>query len=56
MNYHLPHKSAEIGEIEVMKNFSFFEVDKRYEKEILNSVRRSGYKGNAVEIDIARSR
>jgi ATP-dependent RNA helicase DeaD len=56
VNHHLPNRSAEIGDIEVMKNFSFFEVDKRYEKEILNSVRRSGYKGNSVEIDIARSR
>ena len=56
VNHYLPNKSAEIGDIEVMKNFSFFEVDKRYEKEILNSVRRSGYKGNNVEIDIARSR
>ena len=56
VNRHLPDKSAEIGDIEVMKNFSFFEVDKRYEKEILNSVRRSGYKGNTVDIDIARRR
>lgn len=56
VNHHLPNKGAEIGDIEVMGNFSFFEVDKRYEKEILNSVRRSGYKGNAVEIDIARRR
>ncbi len=54
VNQFLPGKSAEIGDIEVMKNFSFFEVDKRYEKQILKAFSQAQYKGKPMSIDIAR--
>ncbi len=54
VNQHLPDKSAEIGDIEVMKNFSFFEVDQRYEREIIKSFSKAAYKGQKMSIDIAR--
>ncbi|MDD4108534.1 MAG: DEAD/DEAH box helicase [Prolixibacteraceae bacterium] len=56
VNHHLPNRSAEIGDIEVMRNFSFFEVDRRYEREILRSFKKSSYKGHPLEIDVARDR
>jgi len=56
VNEHLPQKNAEIGDIEVMKNFSFFEVDKRYEKEILKSFKNAKYKGQRIGIDIAKGK
>jgi len=56
VNHHLPNRSAEIGDIEIMRNFSFFEVDRRFEKEILKSFKSSGYKGHPLEIDVARAR
>lgn len=56
VNEHLPNKSAEIGEIEVMKNFSFFEVDKRYEKQIMKAFANANYKGQKMGIDIARGK
>ncbi|HKL32875.1 MAG TPA: DEAD/DEAH box helicase [Tangfeifania sp.] len=56
VNEHLPNKSAEIGDIEVMKNFSFFEVDKRYEKEIMKSMKNAKYKGQRIGIDIAKGK
>ena len=56
VNEHLPNKSAEIGSIEVMKNFSFFEVDKRYEKEILKSMKNAKFNGQRIGIDIAKGK
>jgi ATP-dependent RNA helicase DeaD len=56
VNEHLPNKSAEIGDIEVMKNFSFFEVDKRYEKQILKSMKNAKFMGQRIGIDIAKGK
>jgi ATP-dependent RNA helicase DeaD len=56
VNEHLPNKSAEIGDIEVMKNFSFFEVDKRYEKQIMKSMKNAKFQGQRIGIDIAKGK
>jgi ATP-dependent RNA helicase DeaD len=56
VNHHLPNHSAEIGDIEIMRNFSFFEIDRRFEKEILRSFKSSCHKGQSFEIDVARTR
>ncbi|MDB4583804.1 DEAD/DEAH box helicase [Draconibacterium sp.] len=53
VNQNMPGKSVEIGSIEVLKGFSFFEVDKRYEREIMNNFRNATYKGQRVGIEIA---
>lgn len=56
VNQHLPEKSVEIGDIEVMKNFSFFEVDQRYEKQILQKFQTATFKGKKMGIDIAKGK
>ncbi len=56
INQNLPNKSVEIGNIEVLKSFSFFEVDKRFEKEVLKSLKNARYKGQRVGVDIAKSK
>ena len=56
INQNLPNKSVEIGNIEVLKNFSFFEVDKRYEREVLKAFKNARYKGQRVGIDIAKGK
>ncbi|MDD2380326.1 MAG: DEAD/DEAH box helicase [Mariniphaga sp.] len=53
VNQHLSERSVEIGEIEVLKNFSFFEVDQRYEKQVLNAFSRATFNGQRMEIDLA---
>lgn len=53
INQNLPGKSVEIGNIEVLKGFSFFEVDKRYENEVLSAFKNATFKGQRVGIDIA---
>lgn len=56
INQNLPNKSVEIGSIEVLKSFSFFEVDKRFEKEVLKAFKNARYKGQRVGIDIAKGK
>lgn len=49
-------KSIEVGQIEVLKGFSFFEVDKRYAKETLEDLNGQKYKGLSVRIETAESK
>lgn len=56
INQYLPDKSVEIGNIEVMKNFSFFEIDQRYEKQALKAFSNATFKGQRIGIDIARQK
>ena len=53
INQNMPGKSVEIGNIEVLKGFSFFEVDKKYEKEILKKLQNASYKGQRIGVEIA---
>ncbi|WP_340111444.1 DEAD/DEAH box helicase [Maribellus mangrovi] len=53
INQNMPGKSVEIGNIEVLKGFSFFEVDQRYEKEIMKSFKNARYKGQRIGIELA---
>lgn len=54
VNQSLPGKSAEIGNIEVLKGFSFFEVDKKYERELKKSFRNAKIRGKSVNIEVAQ--
>ncbi|NCB07845.1 MAG: DEAD/DEAH box helicase, partial [Bacteroidia bacterium] len=54
INQNLPNRNVEIGSIEVLKSFSFFEVDKKYENEVLKAFKNANYKGQRVGIDIAK--
>ena len=56
INQQLPGKSVEIGNIEVLKSFSFFEVDKRFENEVIKSFKEAKYKGQRIGIDIAKAK
>ncbi|MDR2910652.1 MAG: DEAD/DEAH box helicase [Bacteroidales bacterium] len=56
INQKLPTQSVEIGSIEVLKSFSFFEIDKRYEKEVLKAFKNANYKGQRIGIDIAKGK
>ncbi len=56
VNQHLPDKSVEIGNIEVLKSFSFFEVDQRFEKQVLRTFQNATFKGKRMSVDIARGK
>jgi len=56
INQNMPGKSVEIGNIEVLKGFSFFEVDKRYQKEVLKAFKNARFKGQRIGIEVANNK
>jgi ATP-dependent RNA helicase DeaD len=56
INQNLPNRNVEIGSIEVLKSFSFFEVDKKFENEVLKAFKNANYIGQRVGIDIAKGK
>jgi ATP-dependent RNA helicase DeaD len=40
-----------IGKIDIMKKFSFFEVENQSEKEILDAFRKADYKGTSIKVE-----
>ena len=45
--------NIEVGDIEILKNFSFFETDKTYTDTILNAFRSKKYKNRDIGVEIA---
>ena len=45
------NKNIEIGKIDIMKGFSFFEVDKKYENNIEKSLNGENYKGEKIVVE-----
>lgn len=56
INQNMPGKSVEIGSIEVLKGFSFFEVDKRYERELISAFKNASFKGQRIGIEVAKGK
>jgi ATP-dependent RNA helicase DeaD len=54
INRQMPGKSIEIGQIEVLKNFSFFEVDHRFERDIQRAFSKVQFNGKRVGLESAR--
>ena len=46
-------KRADIGDIEVLEKFSFFEVEKSFEKDILNNIAAMKLKGKEMRAEVA---
>ncbi|WKZ68795.1 MAG: DEAD/DEAH box helicase [Melioribacteraceae bacterium] len=49
-------KSIDIGSIEILKNFSFFEADGNYENEILKGFSKQKVKGREINVEVAASK
>ncbi len=56
INQNMPGKSVEIGNIEVLKGFSFFEIDKRYERELISAFKNASFKGQRIGIEVAKGK
>jgi len=46
-------RNIEIGEIEILKNFSFFEADNKFEGVIIDGFREKVYKKRAINLEVA---
>ena len=54
INDHTKRRDLAIGRIDIMKNFSFFEVDQKFEKEVLNGFRNASYEGIKLSVEVSR--
>jgi ATP-dependent RNA helicase DeaD len=51
INRHTKGNRINIGKIDIMKKFSFFEIENQSEKEILNAFRKADYKGTFIKVE-----
>ena len=56
INENLNKRNVEIGKIEIMKNFSFFEVDAQYERELLKSLNNLSVNGVSLFVEPAKEK
>jgi ATP-dependent RNA helicase DeaD len=56
INKHTGNKSIEIGKIEILKSFSFFEVDKSYEKKLQEAFKDVYRDGHKITIEPSQSK
>ncbi|MBN2165836.1 MAG: DEAD/DEAH box helicase [Marinilabiliaceae bacterium] len=49
-------KGIDIGKIEIMRNFSFFEIDKNWEQTLVDAFRKAFYKGEKISIEKAENK
>lgn len=54
INESLKKRDVEIGQIEILKNFSFFEIDRKFEDAVLKSFRNTEFEGRGVIVEITK--
>jgi len=47
-------RNIEIGKIDIMKRFSFFEIDSKFEQEILKAFKNAKYEGGKVSVELSK--
>ena len=56
INDNTGNKSIEIGKIEILKTFSFFEIDKSSEKKVINAFKDVSRDGIKVKLEVSKSK
>lgn len=54
INDYTKRRNIGIGKIDILKNFSFFEVDSKFEKDVVNGFRNAEFKGISLQVDISK--
>lgn len=54
INENLNKPDVEIGQIEILKSFSFFEIDKKYGDKVLKAFRNAEYNGRSVIVEVTK--
>ncbi len=49
-------RNIEVGKIDLMKRFSFFEVDKKYEKEIIEGFKNADFRGTKISVELSNAK
>ncbi|MCG8698801.1 MAG: DEAD/DEAH box helicase [Bacteroidales bacterium] len=56
INQNMPVTNVEVGKIEILSGFSFFEVDTHYESDVLKSFKKFRYNSNRVSVELAKEK
>lgn len=54
INENLQKGDVEIGQIEILKSFSFFEIDKAYKEKIIESFKNSEFAGRSIIVEVTK--
>jgi ATP-dependent RNA helicase DeaD len=54
INRNLHGQKIEIGKVEIMKKFSFFEMDKEFEQEVIKTFRKADFDGKEVVVEVSK--
>ncbi|MCB2220136.1 MAG: DEAD/DEAH box helicase [Bacteroidetes bacterium] len=54
INDYTKRRDLAIGKIDIMKNFSFFEVDQQFEKDVLRGFKKATFEGIPVSVEISK--
>jgi len=52
INENLRKRDVEIGQIEILRNFSFFEIDKSYRDKVLETFKNSEFNGRSIVVEV----
>ena len=55
INENLPKGNVEIGKIEILKSFSFFEIEKNWEDKVLKGFRNVTFEGRTVIVEVTKT-
>jgi len=55
LNEHANDRDIQYGAIDILKSFSFFEVDSKYTSKILSSFAHATYQGRPISVEIAQA-
>ncbi|MEM6261419.1 MAG: DEAD/DEAH box helicase [Bacteroidota bacterium] len=56
INHSLNSSSAEIGRIEIMRNFSFFEIEEGVERELIPAMNQRSFQGMQVKVELSENK
>ncbi len=54
INDYTKRRDLAIGRIDIMKSFSFFEVDQQFEKEVLKGFKNAKYEGIPIKVELSK--
>jgi ATP-dependent RNA helicase DeaD len=56
LNREMDGSGFDIGKIEILRNFSFFEIDSTYEQQVLKAFRNAEWNGEAISIELSKDK
>ena len=56
VNRNLKNDKAGFGKVDILKSFSFFEVEKKYESDVLDSLNNNQYDGKKVAVEVSEEK